>query len=151
MKLLAAFFLCVAAAAAQTVSDVQNEASLARTNNTVALTVTATQGDGSACKVVKQAGASIVATLSCTSGDGKTVINSGTLRAGASSTPQVSMLMLGDVLCLLAINPTPAAVTLGSLGTVPINGLAWSCSTNIETAGVVTGQTAPVNGSVVWP
>jgi uncharacterized Zn-binding protein involved in type VI secretion len=149
-RLLCSFIAFCLHCHAQTVADVQNEIASSKTNNTVALTVTASQGDGTVCTLKKQSGSSIVASLSCVSGDGKTVLNSGTLRSTGATT-QFLPFGFGDVLCLLGINSTATAATMGSLGTIPVNGLGWSCSTNIASGGVITGQTAPVNGSVVWP
>jgi len=137
-------------ARAQSAADALNIDNLALTDNTVALTVTASQGDGSSCTLSKLKGGSIAVSLACQSADGKISVKSGALRA-AGSAVQTTPFGFGDVLCLLGINPTGSPVTMGSLGSIPASGVAWSCSTNIRANGAVTGQTVPVNGSVVWP
>jgi hypothetical protein len=148
--LIAGLSLVTFSSRAQTVADSLNTDALALTDNTVALTVTASSGDGSSCTLTKLKGGAIAVSLACQTADGKIAVKSGTLRATG---PAVLTMPFGfaDVLCFLAINPTAAPVTVGSLGSIPASGVGWSCSTNIRTSGSVTGQTVPVNGSVVWP
>lgn len=150
MKLLIAIFLCLPALFAQGVNDVQNAKQAAFSTSTIALTVTASQGDGTVCTLNKVANGQIYAILACSSSDGKTALTSTNLRSNSTSTYGFTW-GLGDVLCLIGVNPTATASTMGSLGPVPANGIAWSCSTNIRVGGAVTGQTAPTSGSVTWP
>jgi hypothetical protein len=149
LKLLSVFFL-VGICSGQDIRDVLNIQSLAATTNTLAVSVTATQGDGTVCKLTKVSVASIALLISCASSDGKITLGTATVRATGTSTP-ILPVGQGDVVCLVVVNPTTAAVPFGSLGSVPANSVAWTCSTNIRTAGAISGQTVPVNGSVSWP
>jgi len=145
--LLAAFST---AAFAQSVTDVQSLQAQALTASTVVLTVTASQGDGTVCTLTKSSGGSISAVLACKTPDGKTTFSGATLRSSSAASYGFSW-GFSDVLCLIGVNPTTTAVPMGSLGTAPVNGIAWSCSTNIRSAGTIIGQTAPTSGTVAWP
>ena len=112
-------------------------------------TITASLGDGTSCTISKGNTAAILASFGCVSGDALTFISPAVVIGGGASRSIYAG--LGDVICLLGTNPTSAALTMGSLGIIPAGGLAWSCSTNIRTLDVVTGQTVPVAGSVTWP
>jgi len=131
---------------AQSVTDMSNSVALASTDSIVAVTITASQGDGGSCTITKLKSGTIAWTYSCADATAKTTARSAVIRSNATA-PVVMPLGQGDVLCLIAMNPTAAPVTLGSLGSVPAKGIGWSCTTNI-TGG---GQTAPSNGSITWP
>ena len=151
MRLTILFTLCCWIASGQTtVKDVMNTSAAAYTNSTVAVSVTATQGDGTACALHKVTNGQIFLSMSCTSADGKTTVSGAAFRSNSTAV-QTFPWGLGDVLCLVAANPTATAATVGSLGAVPANAVAWSCSTNIRTGGAITGQTTPTSGSVTWP
>ncbi len=145
------FLAFAAITAAQDVTTVATAEQLALTTNTVAVTITATQGDGTVCTLSKSAGNAIGLTLRCVTAQaaGPGFTYTSTLRGSGAAI--ALPFGLGDVLCLVGINPTGAPVTLGSLGPIPATGAAWSCTSNIRTAGTVTGQTAPTAGSVSWP
>lgn len=130
----------------QDVTDVAARIIEARTPIAIVATVTATSGDGTVCRIVKIAGQKINARLFCTSRDGRSITGSAPLTSTSDAT-QVNVFGAGDVLCLIAVNPTANAAPMGSLGSVPANGLAWSCTTNTSAG----QQTPPVNGSVAWP
>lgn len=144
--ILAAF---TSLATGQDANAIQNAVQRALTPNSAIVTVTASQGDGSSIVLAKSPGGSIDFTATLTNAQ------AGTSRVqpirGNTTAPVNYLLVAGDALCLLVANGTTAAVSMGSLGSVPANSLAWSCSTNIRTNGQVTGQTAIVNGSVSWP
>ena len=147
-RFLTLVLLAAAALPAQsfTVIDVMNSIQLATGTVTNSLTITATSGDGTVCKLNKIAGASIGFNTSCVSVDGKTSDNSRVLRSAGGTALLFMPFGFGDVLCLLQINPTA-----GVLSNIPANGVGYSCSTNIRTAGTITGQSAIVTGQVVWP
>ena len=149
--ILYALLICASplALGAQSIADVLSLIDSAKTTQTLVLTVTASQGDGTVCTLTKFAGAKPYVGLKCVPGDKVSQITQSNLVL--ETTVQTLPWGYGDVLCLLAANPTAAAVTLGSLGSIPAASLAWQCSTNIETGGIVTGQTVPVAGTVSWP
>ncbi len=148
--LLMIVFISVITLYGQTTADVIDIEFRAAAVSSIAISITAVQGDGVSCFLTKAAGGKITLSTSCSSADGKTTYNAGVIRSNGTTTSIVA-LGFGDVLCLLGVNPTASASAMGSLGNVPANGVAWSCSTNIRTAGTITGQSAPVAGSVVWP
>lgn len=131
----------------QNIADVANILTAARQGQSVALTITASQGDGTTCTIKKLSGGKINAVLSCTSGDATVTASAGIVRVGGA-TVQFFPFGFGDVICYIVLNPTTAAVTLGSYGPIPSNGLGWTCTTNIQPAGT---QTPIVAGSVSWP
>jgi hypothetical protein len=152
-KLLLSIFF-VTCAGAQTVvgpTDVLSLANVVTGSQVLAFSLTASQGDGTACAVAKITGAALTAILRCTPGDGRASMSAEVLKAGTATAVQSFTLAYGDTFCLLVMNPTAAAVTMGSLGSIPAVGLGWSCTTNIRTAGLITGNTAPVTGSIAWP
>lgn len=149
-NLLLALVLSAAAAFAQDVITAQNAQELAVTNSTVVLTVTATSGDGSVCTMTKLPSAVISATLKCASSDGKTSQTNQVLRSTSTSTTFIPW-GFGDVFCMLFVNPTTAAVTAGTLGSVPANSIGYSCTSFTRLNGTVSGNTAPSTGSVSWP
>jgi hypothetical protein len=123
-----------------------NAHNAAITNSTLALTVTAAQGDGTICTLTKMSGGSINAGLKCVSADGKSSLASTILQSKGSKFFALEWGM-GDIMCLIGVNPTSSAAVMGSLASVPANTVTWSCTTNI-TGG---GNTAPTAGSVSWP
>jgi hypothetical protein len=147
MKLLILLLLSLGCLSAQSVTDVMNAVKLASASSSTLLTLTASQGDGGTLKITKNNGAAISATVSWSSADGKIAEQSAVLKASGTAT-LAKFLSFGDVACLLGVNPTVAAVTIGSVGSVPTNGIGWSCSTNITSTGM---QTTPVSGTAVWP
>jgi hypothetical protein len=150
MKLLFSVIMLAASAYAQsTIIDILSTINAAKAQQSVVLTIAATQGDGTKCTITKFAGIKPYIGLACFPGDGASQLSQANLTLGPAL--QTMFWGYGDVGCLLAINPTAAPVTVGSLGSVAAVSLAWSCSTNISTAGVPTGQTAIVAGSVAWP
>jgi hypothetical protein len=101
--------------------------------------LTFTGSDGTVCTLQKVAGAVITARLNCT--DGSTAIY--TTITGTGTAPAGGTVGLGQVIALIGINPTAAPVTMGALGAVPANGIAWSFA---------TGSGNPVSsGAVGWP
>ena len=130
----------------QNVADVAASITYARTSSTIVATITATLGDGTICQIIKLNLPKINARLQCTSADGKSVYGSAPLTSTSTAT-WVLPFGYGDVTCLLGVNPTASPVTMGGLGSIPSNGIGWSCTTNISGS----GQTPLVNGSVTWP
>lgn len=149
MKLLFAYLLSLSVLLCQDVTSILNNVQtiLAPPAQTV-LTITASQGDGTICTIKKVSGSSVNAILACS--NSQITYNQLTLRA-AGTNANSTIWGLGDVLCILGINPTNTAITMGSLGSISINSVGWSCSTNIRTSSIVTGQTSIVSGSVSWP
>jgi hypothetical protein len=147
--LFLAILLAASSYAQSSITDILSMFDATKATQNIALTITASQGDGTKCTITKFAGAKPYMGLKCVPGDGISQLSQENLTLG--TTLQTIVWGYGDVLCLLAVNPTAAAITVGSLGSVPAVSLAWSCSTNIDTAGVPTGQTAIVAGTVAWP
>jgi len=148
---LACFYSSLAVTcAAQDVTGLANAIQAALDTSTVAVSVTATQGDGTTCSINKLAGTVIAFALKCQTSDGKTQSTSQIIRS-TSAVPWTTTFGLGDVMFLLAFNPTTAAVPEGSLGSIAISSLGWSYTTNIRTNGSISGQTAPVVGQISWP
>jgi hypothetical protein len=149
-KLLIMIVFSAASSYAQaSITDVLSMIDALRANQSTALTITASQGDGTTCIITKFAGTSPHISLKCIPGDGKSQLSQANLSLGTAV--QTMFWGYGDVACLLAINPTAAAVVVGTLGSVPASAIAWSCSTNVDVAGVPVSQTAIISGSVVWP
>jgi hypothetical protein len=137
-------------ACGQTMTDVQSMLNAVKSTTTVLATITAQFGDGTVCTITKFAGSVPHVGLKCVPGDAKSLLTQANLTLG--STLQTLPFGYGDVLCLVAVNPTGTAITLGSMGTVPAVGMAWQCSSNIESATTgVTGQTSLVSGTATWP
>jgi hypothetical protein len=147
MKSFLSLMLLAGVALAQDVTDLANAKNAAARGSTNVLSITASQGDGTVCMVNKIAGSSVNAQLACTSADGKIRTSKSLTASSSSNLVQTTILSQGDVLCLIAVNPTGNAVSMGSLGSVPSVGLAWSCTTNMAAG----GQTPIVSGSVTWP
>ena len=140
--------LVPAGARAQDVTAVLNALQLVKTATAAVFSVTASQGDGTTCTANKLAGATVQLAVQCSNAGAADTLR--VVRAsGMAATAE--LVSLGDVACFILLNPTTAAVTMGSLGPAPAGGAAWSCSTNIRTSGSVSGQTALVAGSVSWP
>jgi hypothetical protein len=144
-----ALLLLVPAAHAQDVTGLQDYINLLLHPPANVLTITASQGDGTSCTASKSAGSSIYLSLACASPGGS--IKSAVLKASGSATSSF-VWGLGDVACLFLLNPsaTPIAAS-GSWTAITAVGVGWQCSTNIRTAGAVSGQTALVTGAVSWP
>lgn len=137
-------FLFAVLSYGQDVTGVANAVLLARTTSTTAFTITASQGDGTTCTVVKVSGKGINGSLTCSNGSNKL----GPMPLISNGSAAISFQWgMGDVSCLVVVNPTTAAVTMGSVGPAPVNGAAGSCTTNIAAG----GQTPIVTFSVSWP
>jgi hypothetical protein len=150
MKKLLPFLLLSGACFAQDITTLGNVINQIFHPPAVVLTVTASQGDGTVCTLAKIGGSVINAYLNCTTATTAS-LKASTLQA-SGTVMQSTVWGLGDVLCILAANPSATAIAAqGSLGAIPAVSVGWSCSTNIRTAGAITGQTAIVNGSVSWP
>ena len=151
MKILVGLVVFSFSLCGQSIVDLLSLQKIVTTSGSTTLTVTAAQGDGSSCSFSKNNGGSITGVFACSSADGKTTIKTATLRSNASST-NVFPIGLGDVLCLIGVNPTGSASVMGSLGSIPANSIMWNCSTNVrDTQGNITGQTAIVAGTTSWP
>lgn len=149
-KLAAGLVVLAGGLWAQDVTAVLNGEQLALTQTSVILTVTATGGDGSVCTLVKIPSNTISATLKCQTADGKTTTGQQPLRS-TSASPVFMPWGFGDIFCMIVVNPTAAAVTEGSLGSIPANSVGWSCTSFTRLNGTISGNTAPSNGSVSWP
>ena len=142
-------FLFLAQCCAQDVTTLLTEITLLNNPPTTVLTVKATQGDGTICQAAKEPGSTVFLVLTCTSG-GTTV--KGAVLQSTDTIVSGTTFGYGDVLCLLRVNPTATAQpAIGAFPALPAVSVAWQCSTNIRTAGAVSGQTALVSGSVSWP
>lgn len=141
--------LIASACLGQDATTVMDAINLANHPPVTILTMTASQGDGTVCKASKVAGSTIYLTLACTSSG--VVLNGTTLKATGTLVSSTTF-DYGDVLCLFLVNPTATAIAAtGSWTAIPAVSVGWQCSTNIRTAGSVSGQTALVAGSVSWP
>ena len=129
----------------QTTTDVMVAVKNAVTPSSVALTISASQGDGGTCVITKLNGGQITFSYTCNSSDGKTTMRSGVIQSSGTVVSS-NVIAFGDILCVLVLNPTASVVTLGSVGPAASKGIAWSCSTNIG----IGGQTPIVNGGVSW-
>lgn len=155
--LMKSFILCLAFAVAipaQTVTALANAQQLLLLTQTPGATITASQGDGTACTITKLAGSAIIFIQACTNAVATASLPP-IVRASGTTAATTEILSAGDVMCMLLINPTTAAITMGTLGPAPANGIAWTCTTNIRSSQAsgssVTGQTTPVTGSLTWP
>jgi len=146
ISIIALIFATAFAAAAQDVTSVASMEIIALGARTTPLTLTASAGDGSVLTLNKIPGPSIFAFVAWTSADGRSLASPIILRTSAAA-PVATYLSFGNTACLFVMNPTSAAVTMGSVGPVPASGLGWSCTTQ-TTAGSFTPL---VNGSTVWP
>lgn len=131
------------------ITDVLSMLDAMRAAQSPGATITAAQGDGTVITLTKQSGPTPHLQIRVTPGDGKSQMNQ--INWVVGTTLQTMTVGYGDALCLLAINPTAAAAVVGSLGNIPANTLAYFCTTNIDSSGVPTGQTAVVSGSIAWP
>lgn len=138
--------LMVGWAVGQTTTDVMVAVRNTVTQSSAALSINASQGDGGTCTITKLTGGQINFSYSCSSIDNKTTLRSGVIQSNGTVASS-SVIVFGDILCMLVINPTAVAVTMGSIGPAASKGIAWSCSTNITSG----GNTAIVNGGIVWP
>lgn len=115
--------------------------------------VTATQGDQAQCTITKDLQTYISAYAVCVTLDRSGYLNIH-YRVGLTvqaTQPIPQELDFGDINCLMAISQATTPVMVGSVGPVPPNGLAYTCSTMIRTNGVITGQLPGPAGSVMWP
>ncbi len=149
-KFILTAVFCAPIFAQPDVRDVLNAKLSAAAASTNAVTVVASQGDGASCSIVKQANGKIAANVVCVASDGKTSLTSAVLRSNGTQTTPL-LVDFGDICGLVVVNPTASVATVGSVGAVPANGIAWQFSTNVRVAGAVTGQTPLVSGSIVWP
>lgn len=137
-------FICAATAApAQSVLNLPSLISILKNPLTIVQSITGT--DGSKASLVKVGGSSIDFFFSCTSPDGKTTISN---QAQSPTGASVNTILVGcgsGIVGLIVINPTTAAVTMGSLGTAPINGITWQFTDGDNTT-ILSPTTAPV-----WP
>jgi len=124
---------------AQTVLDVTSILQLASKTPTLLQTITGT--DGNVCTLTKEPGSSIWLLWGCNGSNGT---QTRTAQLTATSTTAASSVFLnqGIAACLIGLNPTAAAVSMGSLGSVPAKGAAWSCTPDMATI---------LTGTVTWP
>ena len=130
--------LSVPALQAQSVQDVQNLATLVASPFTVLQTITGS--DGTVCTLAKVPGATILAYFQCA------LAGQALKPVEFSSTSTKSgyiLLAQGQVMCMIALNPTASAVSWGSIGIAPAVGVAWSCANG-------PGGTV-VSGTTNWP
>ena len=125
-------------ASAQSILDLLNLQHVITSNWVLEQTITGT--DGTVCKIIKVPNASIYAWFSCT--NGTNLLKSAQITS-TGTVIQNNSFIVGQVACLIAANPTAAAITEGSLGPVPASGIAWSCADG-------DGSTV-TTGSVAWP
>ena len=137
MKLIVGLFFC-AGLSAQSVITVQSVANAAAAVTTLEATLNGV--DGSVCKLAKIASTTVYLYISCTNAK---VTQTTVLQVPSATTTFAYPLGFGAVLCLLGVNPTAAAVPMGSIGSAPASGIAWSCT-------VGDGQTLS-SGSATWP
>lgn len=119
-----------------------------------AFQVTASEGDGSTCTATAYESPNVNMIVSCQ--DPVRGLPSATYRsytAGGLQPRQANGqgFTFGDISCIFGVNPTATAVNFGPLGLIPPTSLAYSCSTIIRTAGVVTGDVAGPSGVMSWP
>ena len=137
------FLLLLSPARAQNVLDVWSITTLAASTATPLVTVTG--ADGTVCVLTNQASTTIYFTWRCTSADAKAITR--TAQFSTTSTAQTNLVLSSGQsavgpLCLVVENPTAAAITAGSLGSVPAGGVAWNCTAS---------GTSVVAGTAVWP
>lgn len=125
-------------AGAQNILDLLNLQHVITSNWTLEQTITGT--DGNVCSIIKIPNASIYAWFSCVNGTNllksAQIVSTGTAVQG-------NAFLVGQVACVIAANPTAAAVTEGSLGSVPASGIAWNCADG--------DGTTIVKGTATWP
>ena len=128
---------------------------MAQTNyvRTTGGTLTARAGDGTSCSINKIQGSVPSVTVTCTPGLGSMSYGPAPLSV-ATGKSGASTFQVGDILCLIGMNATQATISMGSLGSVPVNGAVFSCSVNIRSAGPTTTITSTVavpNQTIIWP
>ena len=115
-------------------------------------TLTASGGDQTSCTLTKVAGASPSVTVACKPGNNGPSANLALSQpTGAAGSSAFSV---GDITCLIGMNATSAAVSMGSLGSVPPSGASLSCSVNVRSGGpttAVTGNVAVPIQTMLWP
>ena len=98
--------------------------------------------DGSQCNLQKSATTSIRATYYCHTADNQQLF-SGVVTASSAHNATGSVVFgMDTIVCLLGINTTGASRKIGSLGNVPPQGIAWSCTGDGKTS---------ITGTAVWP
>lgn len=142
------FVLTAAISLGQDAGEVQRAVNHALATTAAPITITASQGDGTSLIFTKRASITINFGYQVKNAAGQ-VLDGGSV--DVAPTGQSMVITYGDVTCLVYVNPGTAAVTVGSLGSVPASSLAYACSTNIRSSGAVTGQTAIVSGTIAWP
>lgn len=136
---IAAGLICPASA--QNILDLLNLQHVITSNWQLEQTITGT--DGTVCSIIKVPNATIYAWFSCVNGTNllksAQIVSTGTAVQGNS-------FVVGQVACVIAANPTAAAVTQGSLASVPAGGIAWQCANG-------DGKTLipSIPGTVTWP
>jgi hypothetical protein len=143
-RLLIAFALLalsIGGASAQSILDLLNLQHVITSNWVLEQTITGT--DGTACQIIKVPNSTIYAWFSCV--NGTTLLKSAQIMATGTAA-QSNAFIAGQVACVIAANPTAAAVTEGSLGSVPAGGIAWQCANG-------DGKTLipSIPGTVTWP
>jgi hypothetical protein len=99
--------------------------------------------DGSVCGLYKDSGNSVYASYSCATYDHMQNAYGVIWAAQTHNSPGNTVFGIGPLICLVGINTTQVPQTMGSLGTVPAQGIAWSCTPG-------DGKTI-VAGTAVWP
>ncbi len=122
---------------------------------TVVLTVTASQGDGSACTGIKNPGSNVNFTFNCVEPvQGKPSMSHHFYEGGSAvvHVAHAETIEFGDVICAFGVNPANYATGFGSLTPTPTPAfsLSYACAVQIRTAGVVTGNTPGPMGVVTW-
>jgi hypothetical protein len=125
-------------ASAQSILDLLNLQHVITSNWTLEQTITGT--DGNVCSIIKVPNATIYAWFSCV--NSTNLLKSAQIVATGTAI-QNNSFIVGQVACLIAANPTAAAATEGSLGSVPASGIAWNCADG-------DGSTI-VKGTATWP
>lgn len=117
-------------------------------------TATASQGDQSICTGVKNANNAVNFNVTCKNPIKGQPSQNFKIYNGSGTQPKVAIpqtLVFGDITCVFGVNQTAYPISWGSLGTVPPNSLVYSCSLNVRTNGVFTGNVPGPFGLVSWP
>jgi hypothetical protein len=98
--------------------------------------------DGSICTLDKSSTINIRATYSCTTADQRQSLSGVIAASNLHNATGSVVFAMNTITCLVGLNATAAAVSMGSLGTVPPHGIAWSCTGDGSTT---------IAGTAVWP
>jgi hypothetical protein len=109
--------------------------------NTLLMSITGTNGN--VCTMYKTSGTNIYASYSCLSKDQKQSVTGVISADHTRNVLGFTIWGMGPVLCLVGINTTKTPLPMGSLGKVPAEGIAWSCTPG-------DGKRI-VAGTAVWP